>query len=325
MNEQHVTLESSTMNQESSRTRGSYISVTLFGLITLLLIAVFGTIGCSSGDDGPNPSGTLEAKRIDIGTTLPARISVVRVEEGERVAQGDTLIRLDTELLQLQRAQTAANRATIDAQMRGARDQLTQARETLRLQEKTLARLQQLIEQGSVTQQQVDEAQTRRDVTAAQVSAARNQIDALAAEGAKLDAGLAVLDRQLEEGIITAPRDGTILLRNVEPGEVAGMGSSLLRMADLSILDLRVYLDIEDMDRVKLGQKVEVLVDALEGEVLQGTVSWISDEAEFTPKNAQTRNARAQLVYAIKVTVSNPDGRLHIGMPAEIRLPKVQG
>lgn len=318
-------LESVTMNREENQSQGSYLSVTLFGLITLLLFAVFGTIGCSSSKEGPNPSGTLEAKRIDLGSTLSARVSEVLVEEGQRVEQGDTLVRLDTELLQLQRVQTAANRATIDAQLRAAKDQLTQARETLRLQEKTLARLQQLIEQGSVTQQQVDEAQTRRDVTAAQVSAARNQLDALAAEGTKLDAGLAVLDRQLEEGILIAPGDGTILLRNVEPGEVAGMGSSLLRMADLSTLDLRVYLDIEDMDRVKLGQKVEVLVDALEGDVLQGKVSWISDEAEFTPKNAQTRNARAQLVYAIKVTVANPDGRLHIGMPTEIRLPKVQG
>jgi len=140
------------------------------------------------------------------------------------------------------------------------------------------------------------------------------------AEEAKLVAALAVFDRQLEDGILVSPASGTVLVRAVEPGEIALPGATALRIADLSELELRVFLCEENLDLVHLGQRMPVLVDALEGEALEGTVAWISDEAEFTPKNAQTRNARAQLVYAVKLRVGNPDGRLHIGMPAEIRL-----
>ena len=292
-----------------------------FGAGYFLLMLILLLTGCSSKNGGPNPSGTLEATKVDVGTTLPARILEVRVAEGDRIAAGDTLVLLDTELLKLQRAQSEANRGSLNAQMAVARDNLTQARRNLNLQEVTLERMTQLVDQGSVTRQQLDEAQTRRDVTAAQVSAARNQLAALEAEGIKLDAALAVIDRQIAEGIITSPINGSILLRNGEPGEVATLGGTLIRLANLDPLELRVYLDIKDVDLVELGQKVEVLVDALEGEVLTGKISWISDEAEFTPKNAQTRKARAQLVYAIKVDVPNASGNLHIGMPAEIKLP----
>jgi len=94
----------------------------------------------------------------------------------------------------------------------------------------------------------------------------------------------------------------------------------LLRIADLSRMELRVFLDEEDLDLVRVGQSLPVLVDALEGEELTGRVIWISSEAEFTPKNVQTRQARTQLVYAVKLEVGNLDGRLHIGMPAEVRV-----
>ncbi|MDD5088813.1 MAG: efflux RND transporter periplasmic adaptor subunit, partial [bacterium] len=136
----------------------------------------------------------------------------------------------------------------------------------------------------------------------------------------KLDAALAVFDRQLRDGVILAPVSGTVILRNIEPGEVAAPGAALLRLADLSALELRVYLGEGELDLVQIGQTIPVIVDALPGDTLSGVVTWVSSEAEFTPKNAQTRDARAQLVYAIKVRVANGDGKLHIGMPAEITL-----
>lgn len=306
------------MTIQTKRTQWSRTSGLGKRLLPLLVASLL--LGCSSGNNGPNPSGTLEATQIDLGSTLPARIAAVLVNEGDAVSKGDTLVQLDTALLRLQRAQTAAYRASLDAQVRVARDNQSQAQDNLKLQELTLARLAQLVEQGSVTRQQYDEAQTRRDVAAAQVSASRHQLDALAAEGVKLDAGLSVMDRQISDGTILSPIDGTVLLRNVEPGEVVTMGGTLLRIANLEQLKLRVYLDVEDVDLVSLGQQVDVLVDALAGQSLKGNISWISAEAEFTPKNAQTRKARSQLVYAIKLNVPNTGGHLHIGMPAEIRL-----
>ena len=147
------------------------------------------------------------------------------------------------------------------------------------------------------------------------------QLAAIDAELSQLDAALAVYDRQLCDSVVLAPLAGTVLTRALEPGEVAAAGRTALRLADLSHLELRVYLEAGDLERVRLGQSLPIRVDALPGAPMAGTVSWISDEAEFTPKNAQTRNARAQLVYAVKLRVANADGRLHVGMPAEVDLP----
>ena len=285
----------------------------------LILAATALLIGCGGARE-TNPSGTLEATEVDVAATLAGRVRDVRAKLGDAVRANDTLVVLDTELLALQRAQTEAGRASLQAQRKAAGDALSQARENLSLLETTLSRLNTLHEQGSVTAQQLDEAQTKRDVAAMQVSAGRHHVDALAAEETKLEAALAVFDRQLRDGVILSPVSGTVILRNIEPGEVAAPGAALLRMADLTMLELRVYLGEGELDRVKIGRTIPVIADALPNDTLQGTVTWVSSEAEFTPKNAQTRDARAQLVYAVKVHVANADGALHIGMPAEIIL-----
>jgi len=289
--------------------------IALFPFVILVAIA-----GCRNGRNGPNPSGTLETTEIDLGSPLGGRVLDVRPGLGDRVSVGDTLVLFDVELIELQRAQAEANRRSIEVQRDLAEEDLRQAERNLDLAETTLRRLQSLLEQGSTTGQQVDDLTAKRDVAAIQVSAARQHLGLFEAEEAKLVAALAVFDRQLEDGILVSPASGTVLVRAVEPGEIALPGATALRIADLSELELRVFLCEENLDLVHLGQRMPDLVDALEGEALEGTVAWISDEAEFTPKNAQTRNARAQLVYAVKLRVGNPDGRLHIGMPAEIRL-----
>jgi len=138
----------------------------------------------------------------------------------------------------------------------------------------------------------------------------------------KLAASLAVFDRQIRDGVLLSPENGVVLVRALEPGEIALPNRPALRIADLSRLDLRVYLEAEDLGRVRIGEKVPVLVDALGGKEVEGKVVWVSPEAEFTPKNVQTRNARAQLVYAVKIEVENADGILAIGMPAEARLAR---
>ena len=275
---------------------------------------------CAGRDSRVHPSGTLEATETDLASVYAGRILEVRPQLGDPVRAGDTLIVLDTELLRLQRAQSEANRGSLRAQREVTRDALQQARRNLDLAEVTLGRTRALLEQGSATPQQVDELQTKRDVSAAQVSAAQHQLDALAAEEGKLDAQLAVYDRQIRDGVIVSPANGTIILRNAEPGEFAAPGAVLLRLADLTRLELRVFLSEQDLDRVKIGQELPILVDALKGEPITGKVTWVSDEAEFTPKNVQTKQARTQLVYAVKLSVANPDGRLHIGMPAEAKL-----
>jgi HlyD family secretion protein len=276
--------------------------------------------GCWNGDKDVNPSGTLEATEVDLAASIGGRVVEVRVQLGDRVSAGDTLVVLDTELIQLQRFQTQANHQSIVAERRLAEEDIHQAQRSLELAETSLGRLEALLSVGSTTQQQVDDLTAQRDVARIRLSAARKRLDVFGAREAELAAGLAVFDRQIQDGVLTAPSDGTVLIRNTEPGEMAIPGSTLLRIADLSRMEMRVFLDEEDLDLVRIGQTLPVLVDALEGEELTGAIIWISSEAEFTPKNVQTREARAQLVYAVKLRLANPDGRLHIGMPAEVRL-----
>jgi len=276
--------------------------------------------GCS-GRELPNPAGTFETTIVDVAPVIAGRALVVQPDEGAAVAAGDTLIVLDTELLALQRAETAARRASLEAQRRTADADLAQARRRLDLVETTLARTTELLGLGSATQQQVDDLTAERDVTRSAIEAARGRLAAYDAELAHLDAALAVLDRQLRDGVVLAPVGGVVLTRALEPGEVAAPGRMALRLADLAELELRIYLETGDLDRVRLGDTLPVVVDALPGQHCEGRVSWISEEAEFTPKNAQTRNARAQLVYAVKLRVANPERRLHVGMPAEVVLP----
>lgn len=277
-------------------------------------------LGCGGSARRPNPSGTLEATEIDIAATIAGRIVSVRPQLGGAVRAGDTLVVLDTELIALQRSQTETGFEAIAAQRAVAGDGLSQAERNLEYLTLQLDRVKTLVAQGSAQQQQLDELSARHDVAAEQVDAARHQLTALDAEEAKLRAGLAVIDRQLKEGLIVAPSGGIVLLRAAQPGEIATPGKVLLRIADISRLELRVFVGATDLAKLNIGQTLPVLVDALQGEKLTGTVTWISPESEFTPKNAQTRDARLQLVYAVKVAVANPEGRLHIGMPAEVVL-----
>lgn len=288
-------------------------------LLSLPVLAMM-TVGCQRGTP-PAPSGTFETTVVDIAPLMGGRVLQVTCREGEQVVAGDTLIVIDAELIALQRAQTAANQATLLAQRQVAEADLVKARRQLALLETTLARTSLLRDQGTATVQQVDELVAQRDIARAGIDAARGRLAALAAELVHLESGLAVLDRQLRDRVVLAPLTGTVLTRALEPGEVAAPGRTALRLADLTELELRVYLGIGELERVKPGQKLPVRVDALPGATLEGTVAWIADEAEFTPKNAQTRHARAQLVYAVKLRVTNADGRLHVGMPAEVDLP----
>jgi len=290
--------------------------------VFLTLMLVFAS--CDGGG-GTNPSGTLEATVVDVAPLIAGRVLDVRADEGETVSRGDTLIVLDAEVMRLERTRTAARKATISAQRDQTLDQLKLAGQRSKVAESTRVRVAALAEQGSASQQQLDEATLQRDAANAELASARDQLAVLEAQEKELAAAVAVYDRQIREAAVLAPSDGTVLTRTIDAGEVASPGMRGMRIADLTSLELRVYLEASDLDRVQLGQRLGVVVDALPGETIEGVVSWVSSEAEFTPKNAQTRNARAQLVYAVKLRVANPDGRLHVGMPAEALLAAADG
>lgn len=288
----------------------------------LLALATLLTMTGCRGSNRANPSGTFEAIDVNISSKVAGQLLRVGPHEGDHVVAGDTLLVVDTELVRLKRAETTAALDGVAAKRRAAEDDVAQARRSLDLAVLTLQRIDAMGEHGSATAQQVDEAKAQKDILGRKVAAALQQIAALDAQAAQLQASLAVLDRQLADGVVLSPLAATVLLRTAEPGEMASPGAVALRLADLSRLDLRFYLGETDLSTVKLGKELPVQVDAFPGRTFRGKVIWISSEAEFTPKNAQTRDARVQLVYAVKLEVLNPDGVLAVGMPAEVVVGK---
>jgi len=285
----------------------------------LLALSFLAVVGCN-GQKRPNPSGTLEATEVEIASTIPGRVALATPQLGGQVASGDTLAVIDTEIIRLQRAQAEAGLGSINAQRTVLRDGISQAVRNLEYLELQQNRIEELVAHGTAQQQQLDEISTRRDVAKNQLDASKHQMTALDAEEGKIEAALAVFDRQIEEGVITSPLQGEVLLKAIEPGEVVTPGKVLFRLADLDPMELRVFIGAEDLGRVKIGNSVQVVVDAMPDRKLDGTVVWVSTEAEFTPKNAQTKDARLQLVYAVKISVANSDRVLKIGMPAEALL-----
>ncbi|MBZ0265740.1 efflux RND transporter periplasmic adaptor subunit [bacterium] len=286
---------------------------------SLLLFLGLLISGCEGGKF-QNPSGTLEADEIHIASTQTARVLKVYVDQGQTVSMGDTLLLQDLELLSLQRAQTATNRKSIETQWQIAEEQISLAEESLSLIEKTYKRTKELHQNGNTSQQKLDEASTAFESAKRKLATAKHQLKSLNAESEKLDAALAVFDRQLEEGTVLAPVSGTVLLRAIEEGEVLRAGQTAFKIANLETMDLRVFVDMEMMDEMILGKEFAIRVDALGDKLLKSKISMVSDVAEFTPKNVQTRDARSQLVYAVTLRVDNPENKLHIGMPAEMIL-----
>jgi len=277
-------------------------------------------LGCGGDRQEAAPSGTLEAAELRLSPAVAARVLEVRVEAGQRVAAGDTLLVLDLSLQRLQREQGVAGLATLEARRRRAAEggrELEAARDLAR---ETLDRVAALHAAGSATDQQLDESRALFDQAEARLRGNAREQEALQAERRVLEAGLAVQDRVLRDAALTAPAAGTVLERVAEPGEWMAPGQPALVLADLSRLELRFYLSERDLSRVKVGQGLRVVADAFPDESFPAVVSWVSAEAEFTPRNTQTREARAQLVYAVKARVANPEGRLLLGMPAEARL-----
>jgi HlyD family secretion protein len=266
-------------------------------------------------------SGTLEATEVTVGSLVNGTILQLTKEEGDPVKTGELLAAIDVEKLVLQKAQLHASLGEIEASRIAADAAIAQAADSLDNVQVRYKRIKELYSKGSATQQQFDDITTQLSVARSQLTAANSQVPLLDAKRAEIEATMAVLDRQIKDGTVVSPLDATVVEKYVEPGEIAIQGGALYKLADLINMWIKIYVAETDVDQFNLGQDVFVRVDA-SLEPFQGNVSWVSPEAEFTPKNVQTKKARAELVYAIKVILKNKDDILKIGMPAEVYLKK---
>lgn len=284
----------------------------------LMCVTIF---GCGEQrTKGFSGSGTLEATEVTIAAQTGGQILGLARDEGDAVAAGDTLALVDVEKLVLQRRQLLASIDEIGANRRPVAETVKQAVDNLENLEKTYRRISGLLDKGTATQQQYDDASTRYRVARSQLESAKAQEKTLDAREETVRASIALLDRQIRDGAVISPLAGIVAEKYVEPGEVVPIGGAIFKIADTQRFWIKIYVSEKDLGLFAIGGEAQVRVDALQ-EPLTGAVSWVSPAAEFTPKNVETRDARAELVYAVKVAIKNPPGVLKIGMPAEVHIP----
>jgi HlyD family secretion protein len=284
-----------------------------------LLGALLPLGGCTSdAPPGFVGSSILEAETAILAARASGELLHLRVEEGHGVRAGDTLAVIDVEKLRLQRVEAQAAEQLARAQLRQAESGLRAAREELGNLERRLARVRRLEERGSATEQNLDDLTTQERAARERLRGLEAAREAAAAGLARASAALNLLDLSIADGVLRAPRDGTVLTTFVSEGELMTPGRPILEVADLRHLWIKVYVPTDDLAAIRVDQDVRVYPDGFDDEPVIGRVAWISDEAEFTPKHVQTRDARADLVFAVKIELENAAGRLHPGLPADV-------
>lgn len=277
-------------------------------IVILALVGYFGYRGWQQKQQEKAQQvffGTVEAEEVLISTQLAGRVVELNADEGLTTNEGDLLVRIDDTLYAAQLAQARAAVGTAASQ-----NKVINA--TAGGLDTNLVRVKKLFQSGSATEMQLDELQTHRDVLDAQKKVVGNQV------GQAL-AMVNLAEAQLEYTRIHAPLNGTILRLYIQQGETVFPGSALMTIADLASMEVTIYVPEPMLGKIKVGQKVELTTDSFPDRPFTGAISHIAEQAEFTPKNVQTRDERVRLVYAVTVRVSNPDGVLKIGMPVDAR------
>jgi HlyD family secretion protein len=297
--------------------------------------------GRDDGRPGVSVTGTIEAIQVDVSARIAGRIVERPVDEGARVTAGQLLVRLDEaeQAAEVRRQEAAVRTAqsTLNDLLAGARrEELEDARAALQSAsatrewtERDYRRAEGLFAQTLIAAQEVDRARQAYLVAAAQEKSARqklalleagprpDQIEAARGQLAQARNALDVARTRLKEMVILSPLDGIVLRKNLEVGEMANPGVPILTLMKPSDLWVRAYVPEEEVGRIKVGSRAQVAVDAYPARRFPGRITEIASEAEFTPRNVQTRKERVNLVFRIKIAVDNPEGILKPGMPAD--------
>jgi HlyD family secretion protein len=311
--------------------------------IFLLMLVVS---ACGNGNDKNTieESGTIETTDVVISAQVAGPVQKLIYDDGTKVSKGDTIMIIDHEKLDLQLKQAIAGKkiakARLDLLANGARKEdveqakqmLKQAKANYESAKKDKERMENLYESNSVTKNQLEDITTGYEVAEAQYKLAQENLakikdfarpEELAQARAKYDqatAQVGLIQKSLSDSYIVSPLDGFIVKNFVEEGETISLMSSLVKLSDISKVELVIYVSELDLGKVKLGQKANVSVDTYKDKTYEGKVTYISPEAEFTPKNIQTKDERTKLVFAVKIEIPNPNFDLKAGMPADAEI-----
>jgi HlyD family secretion protein len=286
---------------------------------TIIFFLALSIFGCSNQNDKSDAYGNFEAETVIVSAETSGKILQFNVEKGQKIEAGTMAALIDTIQVYLKLQQIDAQKEAVEAKRESIRAQVAVFEEQKKNLQINKKRIADMLEDGAATQKQLDDISGQISVIEKQIESTQTQFNSINKE-------LHVMETQQEATLdlmnrckVISPAGGTILETYIEQGELAAAGKPLFKMANLEELTLKVYVSGAQLPNIKIGQEVDVLVDKNEEEnqSFTGKISWISSEAEFTPKIIQTKEERVKLVYAVKVAVKN-DGTLKIGMPGEI-------
>lgn len=264
--------------------------------------------------------GQFEADETTISAEANGQLLTFEVEEGDRLMQGELVGRIDTTALVLRIDELRATIQSVESNLVQLDAQADVYRSQIETAQNDLNRFQELKKDEAATQKQIDDVKGMINTLKMQIRAVQVQKQTVRAEIEAMRTRIAQVEDQLEKTGIINPVKGVVLTTFAEPHEITALGRPLYQIADTDELILRVYVSGAQLPRVKLGETVEVVIDKNEQEnqTLNGVVSWISSEAEFTPRMIQTKKERVTQMYAVKIRVKNPEGIIKIGMPGEV-------
>lgn len=289
------------------------------GITILLSIALMIFTSCNNNEADSDAYGNFEAIDVMVAAESPGKLLSFSIEEGQQINSEEIVGVIDTMQLHLKMQQLYAGIRTVQTKSRTLNAQLESYKVQVENLERELKRVENLLEDGAATPKQKDDIEGQLKLIRTQVIAVESQKATIAAESNTLNVQITQLRDQISRASIKNPVSGVVLQKYKEQGEIVAPGQNLYKIANLKQLILRAYVSGDQLSRLEIGEEITVRIDTEDGmEALPGSLIWVSSEAEFTPKIIQTKEERVNLVYAIKVTVNN-DGRLKIGMPAEIK------
>ena len=272
-----------------------------------------------------NATGIFEATTVTVSAETAGKIESMPVVEGDSVTKGELIALVDTTMFSIQLKQLMSQRKSTESSSPDISAQAAALRSQIAHQEQECARFGRLLEDGATTQKTYDDATAYLKTLQGQLEALLSSLNksktSINDNSEVIFFQMEQIREQIEKCIIKSPLSGTVLIKYAEPGEYATPGKPLYKIADMENIYLRCYFTASQLADIKIGQKVTVIADFGGDEQFEypGTITWIADESEFTPKSIQTNDSRANLVYAAKVAVKN-DGKLKIGQYGEVRL-----
>jgi HlyD family secretion protein len=260
---------------------------------------------------------------VVVGAEASGKIDALRVHEGDKLAAGAIVGTIETTRLGLQEREISSQRDVSASRINEVEQQIGALRVQREIAHRAYERTRRLFAKQAATAPQLDQAERDYKVLGEQIGVARAQQESIRREMTAAEARIAQVNEQVRNGTITNPIDGTVLATYAKAGEVTQNGAPLYRIADLRSVEVRAYVTETQLASVRVGQPARVTVDVGDKKrsTIDGTITWVSSDAEFTPTPIQTREERADLVYAVKIRVANANGVLKIGMPADVDFP----